>query len=330
MEGQVALSTFQADKEKKNRLVANFMSDISCIKKYLDDPLVTDIFILGSGEIVIKMFAKGKIFTGEMIPPSRVRGIILSAAALLDKVVDPVGGIPKLEAVIPPPYKARITGLLPPWVENPEVTFRKPPKEIFSLESYVENKRMTGEQYEMICDYIKQRKNILVGGGTGSGKSTITNAIIQKMTEYTPNDRFYIVEDVPELQCAAHDKTMIAVNPVHAAEAVRTALRWTPDRIIFGELRYGEVAYELIKSWNTGHTGNVTTIHADSCSSMLSRVEDLLREVIQGSIPKLSDSIHLCVHLTATKNGPVVDEVMPTNGSGTDDFISLLKANGLA
>lgn len=266
----VPFSTFAADKEKKLRLNNNFLSDIACLKEYLDDPKVTDIFVIGSGEIIIKVFAKGKVFTGKKIPPTKVRGIILSAAALLDKQIDPIGGIPKLEAVIPPPYNARITGLLPPWVENPEVTFRKPPKEVFSLESYVEAGRMTQEEYELICSYIKDRKNILIGGGTGSGKSTLTNAIIQKMTEYTPNDRFYIVEDVPELQCNAHDKTMISVNPVHAAEAVRTALRWTPDRIIFGEVRYGEVANELIKAWNLGYTGGITTIHANCTQSMLS------------------------------------------------------------
>lgn len=330
MDNSVPFSTFAADQEKRLRLRNNFFSDISCLKKYLENPSVTDIFVVGSGEIIIKVFAKGKIFTGEKILPSKVRGIILSAAALLDKQIDPVNGIPKLEAVIPPPYNARITGLLPPWVDTPELTFRKPPREVFTLESYVENGRMTQEEYELICSYIKDRKNILIGGGTGSGKSTLTNAIIQKMVEITPNDRFYIVEDVPELQCNARDKTMIAVNPVHAAEAVRTALRWTPDRIIFGEVRYGEVANELIKAWNTGHTGNVTTIHADSCTSMLIRMEDLLREVIPGSIPKLSSTIHLCVHMAGGKQGPHVDEVLPTSGNRTDDFISLLKANNLA
>lgn len=330
MDNSVPFSTFAADQEKRLRLRNNFFSDISCLKKYLENPSVTDIFVVGSGEIIIKVFAKGKIFTGEKILPSKVRGIILSAAALLNKQIDPVNGIPKLEAVIPPPYNARITGLLPPWVDTPELTFRKPPREVFTLESYVENGRMTQEEYELICSYIKDRKNILIGGGTGSGKSTLTNAIIQKMVEITPNDRFYIVEDVPELQCNARDKTMIAVNPVHAAEAVRTALRWTPDRIIFGEVRYGEVANELIKAWNTGHTGNVTTIHADSCTSMLIRMEDLLREVIPGSIPKLSSTIHLCVHMAGGKQGPHVDEVLPTNGNRTDDFISLLKANNLA
>jgi type IV secretion system protein VirB11 len=93
---------------------------------------------------------------------------------------------------------------------------------------------------------------------------------------------------------------------------VRTALRWTPDRIIFGELRYGEVANELLKAWNTGHTGNITTLHADSCASMLPRLCDLLREEISGSLPALEDIVHLCVHLKATERGPVVDELLET------------------
>lgn len=306
----IPFSTFAADREKKARLNNNFLSDISDLKKYFDDPAVTDIFVLGTGEVVIKVFARGKIFTGEKISPSKVRGIILSAAALLGKQIDPTGGYPKLEAVIPPPYNARITGLLPPWVETPQLTFRKPPKEIYSLESYVESGRMKLSEYEIICSYVKDRKNILIGGGTGSGKSTLTNAVIRKMTEYAPDDRFYIVEDVPELQCSARDRTMVSVNPKDATEAIRTALRWTPDRIIFGEIRYGEVANEYIKALNTGHKGSVTTIHVDSCASMLARMEDLLREVILGSIPNLADTIHLCVHMVGGRNGPHVDEVM--------------------
>ena len=192
----------------------------------------------------------------------------------------------------------------------------------------MEKKRLRPEQYDLICRFIKERKNLLVGGGTGSGKSTFTNAVIKKMTEYTPDDRFYIVEDVPELQCGARDKTMIAVNPRHAAEAVRTALRWTPDRIIFGEVRYGEVANELLKAWNTGHTGNITTIHADNCASMLVRMEDLLREEIKGTIPRISAAIHLCVHLTATPKGPMVDEVKPTASMVQEDRIDFLRGDG--
>jgi len=303
---------------KKDHFFQNFLDDIAPLISYLDDPRVTDIRTNQNGEVIVKIFGQGKVFTGQFLSNFKVRSIILSAAAILDKNIDPINGIPKLEAVIPPPYNARITGLLPPWVDYPMIWLRLPPKIIYPLEDYVEKKRLAQEQYQLICEHIKARKNILVGGATGSGKTTFANAVLKKMVEYTPNENFYLVEDVPELQLDAHDKTMLAVKPREAAEAVRTALRCDPDRIIFGEVRYGEVANELLKSWNTGHTGNITTIHADSSASMIARFEDLLREEIKGTIPNVSATIHLCVHLSATPNGPIVDEVLPTsdaNGS---------------
>lgn len=303
---------FALEKQKRIYQMKNFEEDMAAFKKYLDDPKVTDIFTGFDGEIIVKKFAEGKLFTGERLSHIRIRSIILSAASVLEKQIDPINGIPKLEAVIPPPYSARITGLLPPWVNYPQVVLRMPPKVIFPLENYVENDRLKADEYDLICRYIKQRKNILIGGPTGSGKSTFANALLKKMSEYTPDERFYIVEDVPELQLDTRDKTMIAVHPKHAAEAVRTALRWTPDRIIFGEVRYGEVANELLKSWNTGHSGNLTTIHAETAASMLGRFEDLLREEIKGVIPDVSKSIHMCIHLSVNHRGPYIDEVLLT------------------
>jgi type IV secretion system protein VirB11 len=319
------------EQQKMKRQMDNFLSDINELIPYLDNPDVTDISTGNKGEIIVKYFSKGKIFTNANLSATKIKSIIFSAAMLLDKTIDTVNGIPKLEAVIPPPHNARITGLLPPWVEYPQIRLRLPPRVIYPLEDYVKNERLKSDEYDLICQYIKERKNILVGGSTGSGKSTFTNACLKKMHEYTPDESFYIVEDVPELQLNARDKTMISVNPKHAAEAVRTAMRWLPNRIIFGEVRYGEVANELLKSWNTGHTGNITTIHADSSSMMLMRFEDLLREEIKGTIPDITQTIHLCVHLMATKRGPIVDEVLPTQAGGvTNDFIELLRANDLA
>jgi len=301
------------DNIKKEHFLRNFMDDIKPLIPYFEDEKVTDIRTSHAGEIIVKKFGQGKIFTNQILTKTKVRGIILSAAALLEKNIDPVNGTPKLEGVIPPPYNARITGLLSPWLEYPVVFFRIPPKIIYPLENYVEEKRMSITQYDVICKFIKERKNILIGGATGSGKTTFTNAVLKKMVEYTPNDSFYIVEDVPELQINARDKTPLAVKPKEAAEAVRTALRCFPDRIIFGEVRYGEVANELLKSWNTGHTGNVTTIHADESSTMIERIEDLLREEIKGTLPNVSKTIHMCVHLSMTNDGPIVDEVKITS-----------------
>lgn len=319
-----------AREEKTKRIYENFLQDLGIVKKYFEDSSITDIKIISTGEIIIEKFAVGKVFTGDFITPAQVKGIILSASHLLEQEIDYSTGLPKLECVLPKPYNLRFTGILPPAVPNAEIAMRRPASKIYTLEEYVTNGQLEKEEYDLICQYIKERKNILVGGSTGSGKTTFTNAILRKMTEYTPNDSFYIVEDVPELQCPAKDKTMLSVTRKSAAEAVRTALRWTPNRIIFGEVRYGEVADELIKSWNTGHTGNVTTIHADTASSMLLRLQDILAEVITGVIPDLTQVIHLCVHLKKRPgNSPIVDEVMPIK-EGSKSFINMLRDNNLA
>lgn len=252
----------------------------------------------------------------------------MTAATLVGKHVAYGSDFPKLECQLPPPYYMRFTGLLPEAVESPQIAMRRRAERVFSLEEYVEQGRLRKDEYDLICQYIKDRKNLLVGGSTGSGKTTFTNAVLKKMVEYTPNDAFYIVEDVPELQCEARDKTMIYATKNSAAEAVRTALRWTPKRIIFGEVRYGEVAEELIKSWNTGHTGNVTTIHADSASSMLTRMESILSEVIMGKLPDLTQVIHLCVHLARNQNGPYIDQVLPVKPR-TREFLDVVKEHGL-
>jgi type IV secretion system protein VirB11 len=139
---------------------------------------------------------------------------------------------------------------------------------------------------------------------------------MEKMREFTPQERFLIIEDTPELQSLAEDKTQIYIRKDQAALAVQFALRWHPKRIIFGELRNGVVARELIEAWNTGHPGNLTTVHADSAGSMLERLRGMLSEVITGKIPDLRETVHLCVHLRCRENfGPVVDGVLPT-GAG--------------
>lgn len=321
-----AEQALNAREEKNKRVYDNFLEDLGIVKEYFEDPAVTDIKIIGTGEIIIEKFAVGKVFTGRFLSPAQVRGIILSASHLLEQDIDYSTKLAKLECVLPKPYNLRFTGLLPPCVENAQIAMRRPAARIFTLEEYLANGQLQKDEYDLICQYIKERKNILVGGSTGSGKTTFTNAILRKMTEFTPNDAFYIVEDVPELQCPAHDTTFVTVDRKCAAEAVRTALRWTPNRIIFGEVRYGEVADELIKSWNTGYTGNVTTIHADTASSMLLRMQDILAEVISGTLPDLTQVIHLCVHLKKRPGStPIVDEVMPITKE-TKNLLNVLRS----
>jgi type IV secretion system protein VirB11 len=132
------------------------------------------------------------------------------------------------------------------------------------------------------------------------------------MQDFTPNERWYIVEDTPELQCINPYATQLYIRKDQAVAAVQTALRFTPKRIIFGELRSAEVAVELLESaWNSGHPGNITTIHADSAASTIPRIEGLLRQIIKGQLPDLANCIHLIVHLTSRSGfGPVVVEAL--------------------
>jgi type IV secretion system protein VirB11 len=170
---------------------------------------------------------------------------------------------------------------------------------------------MSAELYEKIVHHIELRSNLLISGSTGSGKTTFTNACIEKMRELTPEDRFYIIEDTPELQCRAKNKTQLYIRKEQAVLAIQTALRWTPKRVIFGELRSGDVALELLEAWNTGHPGNVTTVHANSAASAVPRIEGLLRQKINGALPDLADTIGLIVHLSSRAGfGPVVKEAL--------------------
>ena len=101
------------------------------------------------------------------------------------------------------------------------------------------------------------------------------------------------------------------------------------SRIIFGELRYGDVTNELLKAWNSGHTGGITTVHANSALTMISRIRDLLREVIPGELPDVAQSVQLLVHMIPTRNGPIVNEVVETSQMSGSSFIEELESNNL-
>jgi type IV secretion system protein VirB11 len=304
-----------AAKEVRERHLANLMGELSPLIPYLEKRELTNLYIYGDGRFTVEDFIDGRLETGVTVAEDARYRIIHYLASMEDTPIDTWTN-PTLEGILPG-YNMRITAVIPPWVKSPEITLRRPAAEILPLEKYLEDGRMTEEQYGIVINSIRSKENILIGGGTGSGKTTFTNACMEKMREFTPHERFLIIEDTPELQCAAEDKTQLYIRKEQAALAVQFALRWCPKRIIFGELRNGIVARELIEAWNTGHPGNLTTLHADSAASMLNRLRGMLSEVITGTIPDLSETIHLCVHLRNKENfGPVVDEVLPTGEVG--------------
>ncbi|MBQ8678342.1 MAG: Flp pilus assembly complex ATPase component TadA [Treponema sp.] len=314
---------------KTDKWIHNLMYDMDKIIPYLENPKVTDIAIGIGGQLIVEGIGMGKIFTGIYFSEAETTSIINTSAAILGVNIDPAN--PIVEGVLPlPKWKIRIEGILPTRaVTNPLFVIRRPSDTVFSLESYLDGGRITKEKYDLLVEHIRKRSNIIIGGETGSGKTTLLNAIIDKMVEFTPDDRFYIVEDASEIKCHARDPFHIWAAGKDCLKAVAIALRCNVSRIIFGELRYGDVTNELLKAWNSGHTGGITTVHANSALTMISRIRDLLREVIPGELPDVSQSVQLLVHMIPTKSGPIVNEVVETKQISSSSFIEDLENNDL-
>lgn len=314
---------------KTDKWIHNLLNDMSKIVPYLDNPKVTDIAIGIGGQLIVEGLGMDKTFTGIYFSDEETKSIIHTSAAILGVNIDQSN--PIVEGVLPlPRWKIRVEGILPTRAaENPLFVIRRPSDTVFSLESYLEGGRITKDKYDLLVEHIKKRSNIVIGGETGSGKTTLVNAIIDKMVEFTPDDRFYIVEDASEIKCHAKDLFPIWADGKDCLKAVGTAMRCNVSRIIFGELRYGDVTNELLKAWNSGHTGGITTVHANSALTMISRIRDLLREVIPGELPDVAQSVQLLVHMIPTRNGPIVNEVVETSQMSGSSFIEELESNNL-
>ncbi|GBU28263.1 hypothetical protein R84B8_01821 [Treponema sp. R8-4-B8] len=296
------MGKIEDEAEIRNRQMENLLCDLETLIPFFETKTITDIYVYGGGNVYVEDFEKGSYDTGIVLSISDRMRIIYSLSSVVNIPIDKWAR-PTLESIIPK-YNIRTTAILDPWLLAPEITFRRPAEKIFTLEEYLQQGKISRELYDKIISHIEKRGNIVISGATGSGKTTFTNACIEKMCELTPNERVYIVEDTPELQCRSFFKTQLYIRKEQAVTAIQTALRWTPKRIIFGEIRSGEVAVELLEAWNTGHPGNVTTIHADSAASTIPRIEGLLRQVIKGQLPDLAETIGLIVHL---KNKRVVE-----------------------
>jgi type IV secretion system protein VirB11 len=306
------MSRVEDELERQARQMENLLGDLEPLLPFFEKKTVTNVFVYGNGTVQIDDFEIGIYDAPKHLTSAQRMRIINSLSNVSDTPIDKWER-PTLESIIPK-YNIRTTAIIPPWVESPEITFRRPADKVFTLEEYREQGRLSQELYEKVTGHIEKRSNIVISGSTGSGKTTFTNACLEKMREFTPDERFYIIEDTPELQCRSRNKTQLYIRKEQAVAAIQTALRWMPKRIIFGELRSGEVAVELLEAWNTGHPGNITTVHADSAASTVPRIEGLLRQKIAGVLPDLAGTINLIIHLSYRRDfGPVVDEALTIN-----------------
>jgi type IV secretion system protein VirB11 len=202
------------------------------------------------------------------------------------------------------------------------MSIRKHASAIFPLSRYVEEKRITPEAAEYLREAIRDARNILVAGGTSSGKTTFVNALIRELLEIAPEDRLIVIEDTAELQCASVNKQgFVSTENVTMRKLLKTAMRYRPDRIIIGEVRGGE-ALDLFKSWNTGHPGGLATVHANSAHSALLRLEQLIAEVSVTPMPALiAEAINVVVFMRQFgRIGRRVTEIIEVTGYGEGEY----------
>lgn len=241
----------------------------------LDDPDVVEVLLNPDGTLWIDRLSTGRAPTGVSLSAEDGERIIRLVAAHVRAEVH--AGKPLLSAELPETGE-RFEGVLPPAVPRPAFALRKRAIGVISLQRYVTDGVMTAAQADFLTGAVRERQNILIAGGTSSGKTTLANALLAEIA--ATGDRVLVLEDTVELQCAARDHVPLRTLPgaVSMTELVRATMRLRPDRVIVGEVRGGE-ALDLIKVWGTGHPGGIATVHAGSAHGALLRLEQLILEV---------------------------------------------------
>lgn len=242
----------------------------------LADPSVIEVMVNPDGKLWIERATVGRQDTGERIGSAEAERIIrLVAAHVRREVTDKT---PIVSAELPETGE-RFEGVMPPVAPAPCFAVRKPADVLYRLADYVAARIMSMRQAEVLALSVRERKNILVVGGTSSGKTTLVNALLAEIADL--GERVVILEDTRELKCAAADCVALRTKPGVAtlADLVRSTLRLRPDRIIVGEVR-GPEALDMLKAWNTGHPGGITTVHANSAAAGLLRLEQLVQEAV--------------------------------------------------
>ena len=247
----------------------------SVICDALADPSVVEIMQNPNGELWIERAGLGRESQGLILPVEKAERIIRLIASLSD--FDVTRETPIVSAELPIGGQ-RFEGVMPPVALQPSFAIRVPAAKVFRLEDYVSSKTMSAAAASALRAAIGNRLNILVVGGTGSGKTTLTNALLAEIAN--EDHRVLILEDTRELQCAAKDCVSLRTQAsVSMRDLVRSTLRLRPDRIVVGEVRGGE-ALDLLKAWSTGHPGGVATVHANSAADGLDRLEQLVGECL--------------------------------------------------
>lgn len=289
----------------------------------LADPAVIEIMVNPDGALRLDRLGEGRVDTGTRL--AQVERIIRLVASHARTEVH--ASAPIVSAELPPHGEGageRFEGVLPPVSLAPCFSIRKPAAKIYTLPDYVKDGVMPAERARLLAQAVVERRNILVAGGTSSGKTTLANALLAEMAHL--DERVILIEDTRELQCSGSDVVALRTRSIGAAgtggvtmaDLVRSTLRLRPDRIIVGEVR-GREALDMLKAWNTGHPGGIATVHANSALSALYRLEQLVQESVV-TVPRrlIAETIDMIVFIAGRGRARRVETIARVAGVDPD------------
>jgi len=316
------------------------------VLRLLEDNLTEDILLNPNGSLWVKRMGQGFSRIGDM-PAAQAASALGTIAAWRGTVLNHEHPILETELPID---GSRFEGIVPPVVRQPVFAIRLRPRKIFSLDDYESDGILTdktdplnqlrrrddfldgvrGQKHknlshaDVIRAAVRARKNILIVGSTGSGKTTLVNAILDSLARLTPNDRVISIEDTTELQCPVENYLDLrAVGRVTMLDCLRACMRLKPTRIVVGEVR-GAEAHTLLKAWNTGHPGGAATVHANDALSGLMRLESLVAEATsapqQSLIAEAVDVVVFVDEESVIKAGRKVREVLLVTGYSNGNY----------
>ena len=321
--GSIVATNHQPGREAVSRGARMLRTALGpAIAGFLDDPAIVEVMLNPDGRLWIDRLKEGLCATDQILIPTDGERIVRLVAHHVGAEVH--SGSPRVSAELPGTGE-RFEGLLPPVVAAPTFAIRKPAVAVFTLEDYVAADIMTGNQADVLRLAVERRKNVLVAGGTSTGKTTLVNALLAEVARTT--DRIVLIEVTRELQCPAPNLVALRTKDGVASlsDLVKSSLRLRPDRIPIGEVR-GAEALDLLKAWGTGHPGGIGTIHASSALGALRRLEQLVQEAVV-TVPRvlIADTIDIVAVLAGRGSFRRLIEIALVDGvdPATGDYRTL-------
>jgi type IV secretion system protein VirB11 len=242
----------------------------------LGDPDVTEIYRNPQdGYLRFDTRSGGRVCVDAVLDADRCEKFLNAVAA--SQGVTLGIDIPRIQAELPERLfgGSRLQGFVPPASAGPAFNIRKRALVIHTLDDYVEARVMTGDERTVLAQAVEAHWNILIAGGTNTGKTTLANAVLREITDRCPDERIVVLEDTAELQCAARDHLSLRTSAtLSLGDLVKATLRASPNRIVVGEVRDRE-ALDLLDAWATGHPGGCGTVHATTALGALERLDRL-------------------------------------------------------